>query len=137
MGLFFHNDFFLEAATWARTRRRLGSFEAMFLMVMVALVNTGSIPEVVVTLVDNITIVSTLTSTIQIISAKSVRGTSTFMPTLQTSTALLSIWTSCGPLFPNKPELNTRRMIRKHLSLTSAVLVTSKSSVEVCCPNSQ
>merc|ERR1711956_145871 len=59
------------------------------------------------------------------------------MPTLQTSTALLSIWTSCGPLFPNKPELNTRRMIRKRLSLTSAVLVTSKSSVEVCCPNSQ
>merc|ERR1712008_618575 len=38
-----------------------------------------------------------------------------------------------GPLFPNKPELNTRRTIRKHLSLTSAVLVTSKSSVEVCC----
>merc|ERR1719203_384574 len=50
----------------ARTRRRLGSFEAMFPMVMVALVNTGSIPEVAVTLVDNITIVSTLISTIQL-----------------------------------------------------------------------
>jgi len=44
----------------------------MFPMVMVALVNTGSIPEVAVTLVDNITIVSTLISTIQVISAKSV-----------------------------------------------------------------
>merc|ERR1711971_1389262 len=31
------------------------------------------------------------------------------------------------PSFLSKPELNTRRMIRKHPSLTSAVLVTSKS----------
>merc|ERR1711971_688911 len=34
-----------------------------------------------------------------------------------------------GPSFLSKPELNTRRMMRKRPSLTSAVLVTSKSSV--------
>ena len=64
-------------------------------------------------------------------------GISMSTPTLKTSTVLPSIWTSCGLLCPNKPELNTRRMIRKHPSLTLAVLVISKSSVEACCPNSQ
>merc|ERR1712203_152800 len=70
----FPHRFLIRSGTMSKNKRRLGSFEAMFLMVMVALVNTGSIPEVAVTLVDNITIVSTLISTIQVISKVGMRN---------------------------------------------------------------
>merc|ERR1711956_49785 len=129
------NNYFLKSLK--RTKRRPESFEATFPMVMDVLENTGSIPEVAETLVVSITIASILTSTILVTLERLELGISTSTPTLQTSTVLRSIWTSCGLLFLNKPELNTRRMIRKPQSLTLAVPVTSKSSVEACYPNSQ
>ena len=59
-----NNIYLFMISRWVRTKRRPGSFEATFPMVMDVLESTGSILEVVETLVVSITIASTLTSTI-------------------------------------------------------------------------
>merc|ERR1712110_805571 len=96
----------------------MGSSEATYHMVMVVLVNIGSILEVAVTLVANIITESTLTNTIQVISERSACGTSTFIPTIQFNIVPPSIWTSCGLWSPNKLVSNTRQTQRRPLLST-------------------
>merc|ERR1712107_250363 len=64
--------------------------------------STGSIPEFAVTLVANIIIVSTLTSTIPAISERLACVTFTFTPTIHSHIAPPSTWTNCGPWCLNK-----------------------------------
>ena len=59
-----NNIYLFMISRWVRTKRRPESLEATFPMVMDVLESTGSILEVVETLAVNITIASTLTSTI-------------------------------------------------------------------------